>query len=291
MNQVFDSVLYSDEACPHPQDPSDANSISSQSSLGGAVKGQKNHGGVVGSPIPRRVSITHGLPNPSDDESLGHDDLNEDDDDEMARAMTTLMSRNDGSVNELGSVLIERAVLVDSIKWLSSHLPGCVLDDLSFHIASSLEGPQNQLKKKYRGNRKVEPADYEEYFDNLADTSASDFSAKRAFMESADFIPPHNRRSSNETIKRANLRDSLREIHVANSYFETPLVTRYESALLFVDISGFTQLSSLLDAESLSRVRITLIPFNCVFTQFEYITRIFSLLNGTDYQFLFPDDR
>lgn len=266
MNQVFDhQILYPEKPCPHSQESHDGDSLSSTSSCRVAAQGKKNSSGVVSSPIPRRVSIKHGLPNPSDDESLGHDEFNDNnnDDDEMARAMTTLMSRNDGSVKELGSVLIERAVLVDSIKWLSSHLPGCVLDDLSFHIASSLAGSEQSKKinkVKHGMKRNVLPIDYaEEYYDHISNSSSyatglTSMCASSGSMSSIPAEAPYNRRSSTETVKRSNLRESYREIHLTNSWFETPYVTRYESALLFVDISGFTQLSSLLDAESLSRV-------------------------------------
>jgi hypothetical protein len=256
MNQVFDPVLFPVEQCAHREEHQDTGSISSRASSGDgrALKTGKNCTSVS-SPIPRRVSITHGQSHPSDDESLGHDDMNEDDD-EMAHAISTLMARNDGSVNELGSALIERAVLIDSIKWLGSHLPGCVLDDLSFHIASSsFEGNHEKSKKQHRNSKKVEVESFVERMENW-DTEKAD--VWRPSTNTAHFFSaqgPFDRRSSNETIKRANMDDIWKEIRAPISFFDTPFASRYDCALLFVDISGFTKLSSLLDAETLSRVR------------------------------------
>jgi len=64
-----------------------------------------------------------------------------------------------------------------------------------------------------------------------------------------DVIRPRRRGS----IVNIPARDTERSLQ---NPMELPNVKRYEAALLFIDISGFTKLAQLLDVESLSKVRI-----------------------------------
>jgi hypothetical protein len=58
-----------------------------------------------------------------------------------------------------------------------------------------------------------------------------------------------------EEILELHRKDVASDRHFDNEKPKLPFVSSHKCAMLLVDISGFTQLSTLLDAESLSKVR------------------------------------
>jgi hypothetical protein len=116
-----------------------------------------------------------------------------DNDDETAMMMTKLLSAS-GRFNRkeatFGMSLLKRATIVESIKWLGRHIPGCALHDICKYVVKMQD----------------------------------------------------------------------RELDIKPMMF--PHVTKYQAALLFIDMSGFTKLSQSLDVESLSKVSLIFLSYN-----------------------------
>ena len=113
----------------------------------------------------------------------------QDNDDETAMMMSKILStqsRLGRKESTFGISLLKRATIIESIKWLGRHVPGCALNEICQHVF------------------------------NLANKST----------ETTPMVFPH--------------------------------VSRYSSALLFIDMSGFTKLSQHLDVESLSKVSLSI---------------------------------
>ena len=140
---------------------------------------------------------------------------------------------------------VDRVDLLESIKWLGQHVPACVLETCSKEISETME----RIEAKLRG------AEQEEEEEQERETAGSDEASvdlDRGLEVGSDvFYDATSRISSSEV-------ESLRSISSRNAKMngsaDLPYATRHDSALLFVDISGFTKLSTLLDVESLSEV-------------------------------------
>lgn len=80
-----------------------------------------------------------------------------DTEDEVAMMMSKMISSKSGNTedNTLGLSLVKRAAIIESIKWLGRHVPGCALDQLSQHV--------DNLSKKSYGNKRMELPHASEY--------------------------------------------------------------------------------------------------------------------------------
>lgn len=123
--------------------------------------------------------------------------------------------------------------IIESLVWFSFHTPRTVLEDL---ISHEMELWRKQRKNTVR-NLVTGPsrALYENYDDRSCSSSMSDDGApvRKHFAEAMTEMK--GRKKTNDTIV-------------------LPKCVERESALLFVDMSGFTKLSTMLDVESLSKV-------------------------------------
>jgi class 3 adenylate cyclase len=123
--------------------------------------------------------------------------------------------------------------IIESLVWFSFHTPRTVLEDL---ISHEMELWRSQRKKSVRNlvtgsGRGL----YQSYDDGSDSSSMSDDGAPGE---------QHFSEGMTEIKGRKNAIDK----------FVLPKCVERESALLFVDMSGFTKLSTMLDVESLSKV-------------------------------------
>jgi len=136
-----------------------------------------------------------------------------------------------------------RAKIIESIIWLGRHMPRCVLaqliDAIPYNKRESANG--NDLGYKYHSYRsKTTQIGYGE---------RDEEKKPRAFTRQSPYSP-------NSKASSRRLLDNLTKNHDVKMGFAInplPNVDKYQSALLFIDISGFTALSVLLDVESLSK--------------------------------------
>ena len=140
-------------------------------------------------------------------------------DDNMAQKLSHLMSSGEslGAALKVGLSLAERTSLIESIMLYSRHVPNCVVADLVAEVINEQDSKSGQQRKSF----------------NLSGVATK--SVRRSSFES-------KRRESFSSRKRSRKPMTI------------PHSTSYECALLFVDISGFTAISRLLDVESLSKV-------------------------------------
>jgi class 3 adenylate cyclase len=128
---------------------------------------------------------------------------------------------------------LEREHLIESLVNFSCHTPTALLEDLIAHELQLYEG-QKESDRIIEDNKTKEL----EYADDGSLSSLSSEERDPDEMEMHKSI--------------ASMEDNLQMPHVRVS--SLPTSPERESALLFVDISGFTNLSMMLDAETLSRV-------------------------------------
>jgi class 3 adenylate cyclase len=136
----------------------------------------------------------------------------------MARILTQLMKNHSRAVT---ASLMERTVLIQSVIWLSHHVPGCVLK----HLFDTI------LRKRYavkdKNTYEMASADMDTNFGSSPEFSYDNYDVQHAqHLSDTPIIPVHD--------------------------LSLPIVKTHESALLFVDMSGFTKISTILDVESLS---------------------------------------
>eukprot|EP00986_Skeletonema_menzelii_P013899 scaffold8602_cov144-Skeletonema_menzelii.AAC.7 len=167
----------------------------------------------------------------------GHDDGGgalEEFEDDKANMVAKLMS-NHGQ--DISRSLLERSNLVESIIRLSQHAPGCVIGSLLNDISRDRNEKKDIVDRRRRRG------------DNKLSSSTSD--VRETSAEEKVYIDD-----------QLSLRDSRMYSGQSLGGESTPIFHRRESALLFVDISGFTKLSNMLDVESFS---------NCINSYFEKV--------------------
>jgi hypothetical protein len=145
-------------------------------------------------------------------------------DDDVAKRLSNLMSRGESlsAALNVGLSVVERTTLIESIILYSRHVPNCVVADLVAEVMNEQDSSKFGRQKSWTSNiPEVEP---------------------KGFL-----------RSSSSSRNRGSL--SSRRRSITRKPMTIPHTTSYECALLFVDISGFTAISRLLDVESLSKVR------------------------------------
>jgi class 3 adenylate cyclase len=151
---------------------------------------------------------------------------------------------------------IKKEQIIESIVWFSFHIPRTVLEDLIAHelqiwsrnlpavVADTKRTNSRNLRKNYKKLNHTEPSEGDIHSD-VSISSLSDCDGDR----------PDRSTSNSFNFKRGNMRRSVSGAS-AIDYDTIRLPKAYErkAAILFVDMSGFTKLSRLLDVESLSKI-------------------------------------
>ena len=129
---------------------------------------------------------------------------------------------------------LEREHLIESLVNFSCHTPSAVLEDLISH--------ELKLWKHTHANRKDSDIDASEgSLSSLSDDEADDGKMEK--------FSDHMTHSRSSIQSRASIDDAL-----FRSRPSLPSTSGRKSALLFIDINGFTKLSTMLDVEFLSKV-------------------------------------
>ena len=160
---------------------------------------------------------------------------------------------------------IKKDQIIESIVWFSFHIPRTVLEDLIAHELLiwnqnsqivTKEPKKSYPRKRSKQLNKYESSDVENDSSDVSVSSLSEdggaATAAAAAASTAGNIR-HAARPSNFT------RSVVRREHsgIAPVDYDTirlPKAYERESAILFVDMSGFTKLSTVLDVESLSKI-------------------------------------
>ncbi|KAL9178556.1 hypothetical protein ACHAXT_001894 [Thalassiosira profunda] len=157
--------------------------------------------------------------------------------DDKAEMIAKLMDKHASAVT---SSLVDRSNLIQSVTWLSHHVPGCVIKSLFKIILKARKRKAKELRRsqreeeKLRNSQRTECGEQGETKEEEGlDTSNRSWGA--LLNNHADTTPKDG--------------TGLLPLSADNLL---PLTKNHHSALLFVDISGFTKISVMLDVESLS---------------------------------------
>ena len=232
-----------DENSPLPQDQNTSQmdqpslrasqqSINSES-LQSSVDGQSN---ITGESL--HLSSLHSLNyEGTDEEHFGSESC----EDDKAKMMMQLMQNHAHAVT---TSLVERTLLIQSVIWLSHHVPRCVLDLLFEDILRD----RNALEDRH------DKDSLENSMENLCieDKPSGDFNDETETTECS--LYHDNNTKTHESLHPLNDLNENDESHPNPSCNEErlPISKNHNSALLFVDMSGFTKISTVLDVESLS---------------------------------------
>jgi class 3 adenylate cyclase len=124
--------------------------------------------------------------------------------------------------------------IIESLVWFSFHIPRTVLEDLIHHELSLWKNEQAEQMKRPGGDAVSRRRDRRKSEEEGTD-SADDCASVKSTSDEGE---------QTKTVKATNTKKMI----------ELPKCVFRESALLFVDMSGFTKLSTMLDVESLSKV-------------------------------------
>ena len=147
------------------------------------------------------------------------------------------------------SSLVERSNLIQSVKWLSHHVPQCVMRSLFKSILRA-------RKKKRRGveERRRHTAQQQQDGQQKKPVIKRGISELSAESQSSQERGGDGERATSDideeppTPTQTNLSTQLEEDNINI----LPVTKSHNGALLFVDITGFTKISVMLDVESLS---------------------------------------
>ena len=168
--------------------------------------------------------------------------------DDKANMIAKLM-KSHGQVVTLS--LVERSSLIQSIIRLSQHVPGCVIRSLLDDISRDRKEKKERVdRRRRRGNAHHQKKSWK----SRRRSSDSCETCEEEKVYDGDQLSSHESRMSPGQRSIAQL--------VGKSTKSLLLSRRRQSALLFVDISGFTKLSTMLDVESFS---------NCINTYFQEV--------------------
>mmetsp|Transcript_14864 Transcript_14864/g.20999 ORF Transcript_14864/g.20999 Transcript_14864/m.20999 type:complete len:1620 (-) Transcript_14864:2986-7845(-) len=220
--------------------------------------------------------------------TVGTRDATNMDDDELANMMTQVMEQNRFGP-EMTHALAQRANLVNSVQWLSQHVPVCVLDRLASEV-NAIEGDADSIElassSPDEGHLSDLSDDEEEkipeddvnnddpnlFRDNAGPTLLNQI-AEEEEEESdnedseGDQAESPPEKLTEAALERKNAVESASghgSTHTPTENGSNPLVkkldnslrlpyaSRHHCAMLFVDISGFTKLSKLVTPERLS---------------------------------------
>jgi class 3 adenylate cyclase len=144
--------------------------------------------------------------------------------------------------------------MIESIVWFSFHIPRTVLEDL---IAHELEFWKRKNDSQRRINRHS-AKNSRRQSELVSQNEAADDSEVSVSSLSDEGITPGIKGigggASNFTRSFVRREHSGHLSSDSNDLIQLPRAYERESAILFVDMSGFTKLSTLLDVESLSKV-------------------------------------
>ena len=171
---------------------------------------------------------------------------------------------------------IKKDQIIESIVWFSFHIPRTVLEDLISHeleiwnrnLQISSPGPgKSGARDTMKQLKRCESSD----IDN--DSCSSDVSVSSLSDDGAAVAVGHSNNNNNNSNSNINAnhnntaaarsnnftRSVVRREHsgittVGYDTIRLPRAYERESAILFVDMSGFTKLSTILDVESLSKI-------------------------------------
>lgn len=165
-------------------------------------------------------------------------------------------------------VSLHRENLIDSLAWFSFHTPKCVLEDLTSNELEKFEevlngasmtvlntlgqAPPHRAASRPRRSivssrsSSATPGDTDS--DDGSVSSLSDDESKSG-SQSKKYKKRKARSKGKQTA------DILLSKRLPQNTLKMPYSTKQDCALVFVDISGFTKLSTILDEESLSKVR------------------------------------
>ena len=169
--------------------------------------------------------------------------------DEKARIMSYLMQNHAAALTES---LVERTILIQSIIWLSHHVPACVLEHL-FECIFLQRDAQNEIDtNETNENTQAELTTESDLMTAMKQlTTRTDLDSDDAHRTLHACV---DGQQTNEILQPLNDINQQQSIHVflPNDGERTPISKNHDSALLFVDMSGFTKISTILDLESLS---------------------------------------
>jgi class 3 adenylate cyclase len=145
--------------------------------------------------------------------------------------------------NIVSSTLFERSNLISSVTWFSNHVPGCVVKSLIHSIVSARK--RGNMKSRLHRDMSCHGMHDVKQLpkDEIKLSPKAEYKAQSQFLNT---VPSPVSSSSPE---RSTSFPPTPPFMIEDSL---PLTTGYDGALLFVDISGFTKISLLMDVESLS---------------------------------------
>jgi len=186
----------------------------------------------------------HWLPDNIDDPPLDviSANMEESFEDDKAEMLAVLM-KNHGSF--VSSSLVERSSLIQSVAWLSRHVPGCVLKSLIDAIKRARkEKAKAERRRERHKNQKQKPS---------SDIGSNEIGTEMMVPVKFDKDNNDDDDVGHEEEDNCNSNNGETSVEQYLSHTNLPISKSQDSALLFVDISGFTLISQLLDVESLSR--------------------------------------
>lgn len=160
-------------------------------------------------------------------------DMAESSEDDKAEMLAVLM-KNHGSY--VSSSLVGRSSLIQSVVWLSRHVPGCVLKSL----LDAIKRARKEKAARRKSRKKAQ----------CCDVASNEVGAET--LMPVKFKKDEDADNGSEDEHNCNSNDGEGSVEQYLNHSNLPMSRSRDSALLFVDISGFTQISQLLDVESLS---------------------------------------
>jgi hypothetical protein len=151
---------------------------------------------------------------------------------------------------------LHREHLIGSLAWFSFHTPKCVLEDLTSH---ELENCTDIMKKPRKGSsprqlaRKLAGPKNDDTSEDDDEDDDDDVSSLSDDETRSDDFSRSDKKSKPQSDGKLTTH-ILRSKQMPQQTLKMPYSTTKECALVFVDISGFTKLSTILDEESLSKV-------------------------------------
>jgi len=193
-----------------------------------------------------------------------YDENNEDSggecEDDKARLITNLMKNHSDIVT---ASLVDRSNLIQSVVWLSRHVPRCVLKFLidslhderkEFIEHDDIHVVNGHCQAGTNAKTTQEPefplSTYRPCSDKTTETETSTEDSNKVRKDLANLLKVESSTASSLNSLR-NYNSANGELSLINKT-ELPITTAHKAALLFVDMSGFTKISTTLDVESLS---------------------------------------
>jgi hypothetical protein len=143
-------------------------------------------------------------------------------------------------VRQRPRISLHKERLIERLAWFSFHTPKCVLEDLTSNELTHCSADFQM--SSVESQRSLKPMDS----DDNSMSSLSDDDTRSIDSRSSKRLDPGS--------KGGRMTEGVACQDVPQNMLKMPFTTKRECALVFVDISGFTKLSTILDVESLSKV-------------------------------------